>query len=127
MGSKRRAAADTREYILAVARELFYQHGIRATGVDRVAAEANVAPPTLYRLFGSKDDLVAAYLEREEHRYREWFRAAEPGRGPVSASSPCSTRWLNRCVPNPVAAAPSSSRSENCPSTTCSVTDALWR
>lgn len=82
MGSKRRAAADTREHILAVARELFYQHGIRATGVDRVAAEANVAPPTLYRLFGSKDDLVAAYLEREDHRYQEWFRAAAAGNGP---------------------------------------------
>ncbi|BDT92200.1 TetR/AcrR family transcriptional regulator [Nocardia sputorum] len=81
MGSKRRAAADTKEHILAVARELFYQHGIRATGVDRVAAEANVAPPTLYRIFGSKDDLVAAYLEREDHRYREWFRAAAAGNG----------------------------------------------
>lgn len=82
MGSKRRAAADTKEHILAVARELFYQDGIRATGVDRVAAEANVAPPTLYRIFGSKDDLVAAYLEREDHRYREWFRAAAAGNGP---------------------------------------------
>ncbi|MBF6469804.1 TetR/AcrR family transcriptional regulator [Nocardia beijingensis] len=82
MGPKRRAAADTKEHILAVARELFYQDGIRATGVDRVAAEANVAPPTLYRIFGSKDELVAAYLEREDHRYREWFRAAAAGNGP---------------------------------------------
>lgn len=82
MGTTRRAAADTRQHILAVARELFYQHGIRATGVDRVAAEANVAAPTLYRLFGSKHDLVAAYLEREDHHYREWFHAASAGQGP---------------------------------------------
>ncbi|MFE7742644.1 TetR/AcrR family transcriptional regulator [Nocardia sp. NPDC057455] len=82
MEPKRRAAADTREHILVVARELFYEQGIRATGVDRVAAEANVAPPTLYRLFGSKDDLVAAYLEREDRHYREWFAAAASGNGP---------------------------------------------
>jgi AcrR family transcriptional regulator len=79
---KRRAAAETREHILVVARELFYEQGIRATGVDRVAAEATVAPPTLYRLFGSKDDLVAAYLEREDRHYREWFTTAASGDGP---------------------------------------------
>ncbi len=78
----RRAAAQTKEHILVVARELFYRQGIRATGVDRVAAEAEVAPPTLYRIFGSKDDLVAAYLEREDRHYREWFTAAASGDGP---------------------------------------------
>ncbi|NKY28372.1 TetR/AcrR family transcriptional regulator [Nocardia gamkensis] len=82
MEPKRRAAAETREHILVVARELFYEQGIRATGVDRVAAEANVAPPTLYRLFGSKDDLVAAYLEREDRHYREWFTTVASGDGP---------------------------------------------
>jgi len=59
--------------VLRVARDLFYWDGIRATGVDKVAAEAGVAPTTLYRLFVSKDDLVAAYVEREDHLYREWF------------------------------------------------------
>jgi AcrR family transcriptional regulator len=69
----RRVAAETREHILAVAAELFYWHGIRATSVDRIAADAQVAPPTLYRLFGSKDDLVAAYLRRNDEGYRAWF------------------------------------------------------
>ncbi|PXX60907.1 TetR family transcriptional regulator [Nocardia tenerifensis] len=73
---RRRTAADTREHVLRVARDLFYRDGVRATGVDRVAAEAEVAPTTLYRLFASKDDLVAAYIEREAHLYREWFTAA---------------------------------------------------
>jgi AcrR family transcriptional regulator len=67
----RRTAAETREHVLAVATELFYWEGIRATGVDRVAAEAGVAPTTLYRLFASKDDLVAAYIERAAAGYRE--------------------------------------------------------
>jgi AcrR family transcriptional regulator len=72
----RRSAEQTREHVLAVARELFYWRGIRATGVDAVAAGAGVAPTTLYRLFASKDELVAAYLEREAAGYRTWFAAA---------------------------------------------------
>jgi AcrR family transcriptional regulator len=56
-----------------VAHELFYWHGIRATGIDTVAAEAAVAPTTLYRLFGSKDGLVAAYLERNDEGYQDWL------------------------------------------------------
>lgn len=78
----RRSAADTREHVLQVAHELFYWHGIRATGIDRVAAEAGVAPPTLYRLFASKDDLIAAYVERADRLYREWFDAAALAGGP---------------------------------------------
>jgi AcrR family transcriptional regulator len=77
-----RSAADTREHILDVAHGLFYWHGIRATGVDRVAAEAGVAPTTLYRLFASKDDLIAAYIERADRLYREWFDAAAESGGP---------------------------------------------
>lgn len=77
-----RRAAQTREHVLGVAHELFYWHGIRATGVDRVAAEAGVAPTTLYRLFASKDDLIAAYIERADRLYREWFDAAAAAGGP---------------------------------------------
>ena len=67
----RRAAAETREHVLTVAGELFYRDGIRATGVDTVAARAGVAPPTLYRLFATKDDLVAAYVERCSASYKD--------------------------------------------------------
>jgi AcrR family transcriptional regulator len=77
-----RSAAQTREHVLGVAHELFYWHGIRATGVDRVAAEAGVAPTTLYRLFTSKDDLIAAYIERAGQLYRAWFDAAAAAGGP---------------------------------------------
>jgi AcrR family transcriptional regulator len=80
----RRSSAQTREHVLQVAHGLFYWHGIRAVGVDRIAAEAGIAPTTLYRLFASKDDLVAAYVERADGEYREWFTAAtrDEGRGP---------------------------------------------
>ena len=77
-----RSSAETREHVLGVAHELFYWHGIRATGVDRVASAAGVAPTTLYRLFTSKDDLVAAYIERADRLYREWFDASAAVGGP---------------------------------------------
>ena len=56
--------ARPRERILTTASELFYQEGIAAVGVNRIIAEAQVAPMTLYRQFGSKDGLVAATLEQ---------------------------------------------------------------
>jgi AcrR family transcriptional regulator len=79
----RRRSAETREHLLDVAARLFYWEGIHATGVDRVAADAEVAPTTLYRLFGSKDGLVAAYIERAGGEYRALItRTTEPGKGP---------------------------------------------
>lgn len=82
---RRRPAEETREHVLDVAHELFYWTGIRATGIDRVAAEAGIAPTALYRLFPSKDALVAAYIERAEQRYREWFDGVteQDGRAPA--------------------------------------------
>jgi AcrR family transcriptional regulator len=53
-----------RERILAVASDLFYRHGIRAVGVDSIAEAAGTNKMTLYRHFGSKDELVADYLRR---------------------------------------------------------------
>ena len=68
---------------MQVATDLFYWEGIRATGVDRVAAEAGIGPTTLYRLFASKDALVAAYVERSDEGYRAWMTAATaPELGP---------------------------------------------
>jgi AcrR family transcriptional regulator len=78
----RRSAADTRAHVLDVARRLFYWQGIHATGIDKVAAEAKVATTTLYRLFPSKDDLVAAYVTSNAEPYKEWMaHATRPGLG----------------------------------------------
>src|SRR3954463_7767400 len=50
--------------ILATADRLFYQEGIRAVGVDTVAAEVGISKRTLYNYYPSKDDLIVAYLTR---------------------------------------------------------------
>ncbi|WP_242907437.1 TetR/AcrR family transcriptional regulator [Actinomadura terrae] len=72
----RRSSAQTREHVLRVAHELFYWEGIHAVGVDRVAAAADIAPTTLYRVFGSKDGLIAAYVEHAQDAYQHWFSEA---------------------------------------------------
>lgn len=53
---------ETRQRILAAATKLFYSKGIRAVGVDALAAEAGITKRTLYRHYESKDALIAAYL-----------------------------------------------------------------
>lgn len=50
--------------ILETADKLFYLQGIRAIGVDTIAAEVGISKRTLYNHFPSKDALIAAYLER---------------------------------------------------------------
>ena len=65
------AGARARERLLHAAGELFYRHGVRAVGVDAVVEHAGVNKMSLYRQFSSKDDLVVAYLKREDARFFE--------------------------------------------------------
>src|SRR3954454_2846125 len=53
-----------KERILETADRLFYLRGIRAVGVDTIAAEIGISKRTLYNHFPSKHELIAAYLER---------------------------------------------------------------
>src|SRR4029078_7702577 len=63
---KRARTADTsvRHRLLDAADRLFYREGVGAVRIDRVLAEAAAAKASLYQHFGSKDQLVASYLER---------------------------------------------------------------
>ena len=54
---------SARERLLAAANELFYTEGVHTVGIDRVIERAGVAKASLYNTFGSKDELVRAYLE----------------------------------------------------------------
>jgi AcrR family transcriptional regulator len=65
---------DARERILSSAYTLFCRHGIRAVGVDTIIERSGVAKMTVYRHFGSKDDLVLAVLDRREQLWtRKWL------------------------------------------------------
>ncbi|MFF3946832.1 TetR/AcrR family transcriptional regulator [Streptomyces sp. NPDC001902] len=76
--------SEARERLLGTASRLFYGEGIRAVGVDRVMAEADVARGTFYRHFAGKDDLVRAYLEATDQEIRDRITAAQTGIGSPS-------------------------------------------
>ena len=57
------ARPSARERLLAAANELFYNEGVHTVGIDRIIEQAGVAKASLYNTFGSKDELVRAYLE----------------------------------------------------------------
>ena len=53
-----------RDRLLDAADRLFYREGVGVVGIDRILGEAGAAKASLYQHFGSKDQLVASYLER---------------------------------------------------------------
>jgi AcrR family transcriptional regulator len=63
MAVKSAAKPSARQRLLAAANELFYTEGVHTVGIDRVIEQAGVAKASLYNTFGSKDELVGAYLE----------------------------------------------------------------
>ena len=74
MGSRSERAAGDRspgvgDRLLTTASELFYREGVRAVGIQRVIDEAGVAKASLYAHFESKDELVAACLDK---RISDW-------------------------------------------------------
>lgn len=56
------AKSRPRERIIATARDLFHRHGIRTVGVEAIAEAAGTNKMTLYRHFGSKDELIVECL-----------------------------------------------------------------
>jgi AcrR family transcriptional regulator len=82
--NQRRAPLAARERILLTAHDLFYREGIRATGIDRVIAEAGVTKVTFYRHFPSKNALICAFLEHRHQRWMAWFIEALQRHGSVS-------------------------------------------
>ena len=57
-------AAATRERIAEAARRLFAANGYRPTSMEAIAAEAGVAPRTVYSAFGAKREILSAICER---------------------------------------------------------------
>jgi AcrR family transcriptional regulator len=96
------AAGDeesARGRLLNAATHLFCKNGINATGIDAIIDEAGTAKTTLYKLFGSKTNLVHAVLESEGRQWREWFIGAiEAGGGDpqtkLARIFPALKRWF---------------------------------
>lgn len=67
------AVTSRRDHLVQTALRLFYTHGFHATGIDRILAESGVAKMTLYKHFGSKDDLILAALALRDETFRDWL------------------------------------------------------
>lgn len=74
----RRPRKSARERIFDTAADLFYRKGIRAVGVETIAAGAESTKMGLYRSFPTKDELVAAWLRDYDAKFwRQWDRMAK--------------------------------------------------
>ena len=64
-----------REDLIDLAMRLFNRHGYHATGVDRIMEETGIAKTTLYRHFGSKEELIVAALAKIDEALRDELRS----------------------------------------------------
>ncbi|HTC27476.1 TetR/AcrR family transcriptional regulator [Dyella sp.] len=84
-----------RERILECASTLFYRQGVRAVGVDLVVEQAGVAKTSLYRHFRTKDDLIVAFLEREDVDFwTTWDDVAAKHADDPAAELAAHMRWI---------------------------------
>lgn len=74
--------ASPKERIDQTAYDLFSRHGVRAVGVDTVAARSGVTKRTLYRHYPSKTELALAFLRRRDELWtRSWLQREVERRG----------------------------------------------
>jgi AcrR family transcriptional regulator len=76
-GAPPKGEVSARERILTTASELFYREGIRAIGVDTVVERSGVSKTSLYRLFDSKDALIAAFAAEKDRLFWAWWDRIE--------------------------------------------------
>jgi AcrR family transcriptional regulator len=101
-GERPDSSADVRERILETASALFYRNGVRAVGVDLVVAEAGVAKTSLYRHFRTKDDLIAAFLQREDEDFwAVWDKVAQRHAADAAAELEAQLDWIGERVGRP--------------------------
>jgi AcrR family transcriptional regulator len=97
-----RSAVDVRERILETASALFYRRGVRAVGVDLVVEEAGVAKTSLYRHFRTKDDLIAAFLHREDEDFWQcWDNTTQRHPSDAEAELEAQLKWIGERVSRP--------------------------
>ena len=100
--SSNQGGPDVRDRILATASDLFYQHGIRAVGVDLVVEKAGVAKTSLYRHFGTKDNLVVAFLQRmDEEFWKTWDEVSQQHPDDGRAELKAQLEWIGERVNQP--------------------------
>jgi AcrR family transcriptional regulator len=93
---------SARKRIFGAAAELFYRRGIRAVGVETIAAEADSTKMGLYRSFPSKDELVAEWLRDHDARFwRQWDAMTKRHPGDAHRQLNAAFRLLAKHIADP--------------------------
>ncbi len=74
---ERLARAEREPLMLRAAGEAFATHGFHGSSMDDIARAARITKPMLYRYFGSKEGLYAAYLKMTGHELVDKVRAPD--------------------------------------------------
>lgn len=90
-----------RDRILTTASDLFYRRGVHAVGIDLIIERADVAKASLYRHFGTKDDLIAAFLEREDAEFWAAWDAVAAEHDDPAAELTAQLEWIGARVGRP--------------------------
>jgi len=102
-GSSRGAGpVSVRDRVLDTAADLFYREGVRAVGVDLIVERSGVAKTSLYRHFATKDDLVVAFLDREDISYwTRWDEIAARTKNEPGTELEAHLRWIAHDIAGP--------------------------
>ena len=93
---------NVRDRILKTASELFYREGTRAIGVDLIVERSGVAKTSLYRHFRTKDDLIEAFLHREDQDFWEhWDRVSAANKGNPERELAAQLKWIGDRIARP--------------------------
>ncbi|WP_327318810.1 TetR family transcriptional regulator [Streptomyces sp. NBC_01235] len=74
-GLRERMRATVRKEVVEVALRLFIEQGFDRTTVDQIAAEVGLSRASLFRYFGTKEDIVLQGLEESGRQIADEFAA----------------------------------------------------
>lgn len=98
------ARPSARKRIFDTASELFYRRGIRAVGIDAIAAQADTTKMSLYRSFPSKDELVAEWLRDHDAKFwQAWDSMSQKHPGEARKQLQAAFALLTKHVSEPAA------------------------
>jgi len=94
-------SVPTRDRLIQAASELFYAEGTVAVGVDRICQQAQVSKRSMYQLFATKDDLVAAALQATTERLLPLYLSAADAPGSARDRMLSVFTWLDQASAAP--------------------------
>lgn len=67
-GLRERQKAERRQAISQAAIELFERQGFHNTTIEQIASQAKVSPPTVFKYFGNKQEIILEILHQAEEQ-----------------------------------------------------------